>query len=193
MWQVLALALLIAVGSTAPAHAQAQAQTQTKKELVAKLLQLQQPGIENVGRALAGQTSQRVLQAAGQAIPRLAADKREAAAKDVQADVKKFYDEIEPLLRKRAVDMAPAALSSVYEERFSEDELKQVIAWLELPVSKKFQQVDGEIANTLAQKVIADTRASVEPKLKALEASLARRLGIPAAASGGAAASTPKK
>jgi hypothetical protein len=187
MWQAMAVALLVAVGSAAPAQAQ------TKKELVAKLLQLQQPGIENVGRMLAGQTSQRALQAAGQAIPRLAADKREAAAKEVQADVKKFYDEVEPMLRKRAVEMAPAALAPVYEERFSEDELKQVIAWLELPVSKKFQQVDGEIANTLAEKVVAATRTTIEPKLKALETVLAKRLGMPAASAGASAASAPKK
>ena len=187
MWQVLALALLIAVGGTAPVQAQ------TKKELVAKLLQLQQPGIENVGRGLAGQISQRAMQAAGQAIPRLAVDKREAAAKDVQADVKKFYDDVEPLLRKRAVELAPAALAPVYEERFSEDELKQVIAWLELSVSKKFQQVDAEIGNTLAQKVVAETRSSIEPKLKALESTLAKRLGMTAVPAGGSAASVPKK
>lgn len=185
MWQAIVVAVLVAVGGVG------NAQAQTKKELVAKLLLLQQTGIDNVGRALAGQTSQRVLQAAGQAIPRLAADKREAAAADVQADVKKFYDEIEPLLRKRATELAPATLGPVYEERFTEDELKQVIAWLESPVSKKFQQVDGEIANTLAQKVVADTRATIETRLKALEASLAKRLGAPATASG--SASGPKK
>ena len=186
MWQVVVMALLIAFGSAGSAQAQ------TKKELIAKLMQLQQPGIENIGRALAGQTSQRALQAAGQAIPRLPADKREAAAKDVQADVKKFYDDVEPILRKRATELAPATLAPVYEERFSEDELKTVIAWLESPVSKKFQQVDGEIGNTLAQKVVADTRGSVETKLKALEASLAKRLGIPVAPAG-SSASGPKK
>ena len=178
MWQAVVAAALIALGGAGNAQAQAPVQTQTKKEMIAKLLQLQQSGIDNVGRALAGQTSQRVLQAAGQAIPRLAADKREAAAKDVQADVKKFYDEIEPLLRKRATDLAPATLAPVYEERFNEDELKQVIAWLESPVSKKFAQIDGEIAGTLAQKVVADTRGTIEPRLKALEASLAKRLGV---------------
>ena len=186
MWQVGVMALLIAVGSAGSAQAQ------TKKELIAKLMQLQQPGIENIGRALAGQTSQRALQAAGQAIPRLPADKREAAAKDVQADVKKFYDDVEPILRKRATELAPATLAPVYEERFSEDELKTVIAWLESPVSKKFLQLDGEIGNTLAQKVVADTRGSVETKLKALEASLAKRLGIPVS-SAGSSASGPKK
>ena len=187
MWQAAIVAVLVAYGSAGSAQAQ------TKKELVAKVLQLQQGGIENVGRSLAGQTAQRALQAAGQALPRLAADKREAAAKDVQADVKKFYDDVEPVLRKRAVDLAPATLGPVYEERFDEDELKQVIAWLEAPVSKKFQQVDSEIAGTLAQKVVAETRPAIETKLKALEASLAKRLGVPVAPGAGSAASAPKK
>lgn len=186
MWPTVVAVTLLAATSTGAALAQ------TKSELVARLVALQQPGIENIGRALAGQTSQRVLQAAGQALPRVPADKREAAAKDVQADVSKFYDEIEPVLRKRASELAPATLTPLYQERFSEDELRHVIAWLESPVSKKFQQLDSEVGNTLAQKVVADTRGNMETRLKALEASLAKRLGLPAAAPAGSA-SGPKK
>jgi uncharacterized protein len=188
MWKSIALALALAVGA-------GNALAQTKKELVAKLLQVQQPGIENIGRALASQPSQRALQAAGQAMQRVPADKREALGKEIQADVKKFYDDIEPLLRKRATELAPASLAPVYEEKFSEDELKTVIAWLESPVSKKFQQIDSEIAATLAQKVVTDTRGTVEPKLKALEVTLAKRLGIspPPAIGASGSASAPKK
>lgn len=181
------------IGLLALSMAAGGAQAQTKKELAAKLLQLQQPGIENVGRALAGQVSQRALQAAAQAMPRVAADKREAVGKDVQADVKKFHDEVEPLLRDRAVKLS-ATLAPTIEERFTEDELKQVIAWMESPVSKKFAQVDRELGNALAEKVVADTRGTVEPKLKALEASLAKRLGLPVtAASAPASGPAPKK
>lgn len=186
MWRTLLTASLLAVTTAGGAQAQ------TKSELVARLVSLQQAGIENVGRALATQTSQRVLQAAGQALPRLPADKREAAAKDVQADVAKFYDEVEPILRKRAFELAPATLTPLYEERFSEDELRQVITWLESPVSRKFQQIDGDVGNTLAQKVVADTRSTIETRLKALEASLAKRLGMPVAPSTGGP-SGPKK
>jgi len=109
------------------------AQAQTKKELAAKVVQLQQAGIENVGRAIAGRTSQQVLQAAGQGLQRVAADKREAVGREVQADVKKFFEEIEPLLKKRATELAAGTLGATYEERFSEDELKQIIAWLDSP------------------------------------------------------------
>jgi uncharacterized protein len=184
------LALALAAGA-----AHAQTQTQTKKDLIAKVVQLHQQGIENVGRVIAGQTSQQMLQAAGQALPRVAADKREAVGKEIQDDVKKFYDEVEPLLKKRAVELAPASVGAAYEEKFSEDELKVIIAWLESPVSKKYAQIDRDQGNALAEKVVADTRPTIEPKLKALEASVAKRLGVsanePAASAPKAAA--PKK
>ena len=167
------LALALAAGA-------AQAQVQTKKDLIAKVVQLHQQGIENVGRVIAGQTSQQMLQAAGQALPRVAADKREAVGKEIQDDVKKFYDEVEPLLKKRAVELAPATVGAAYEEKFSEDELKVIIAWLESPVSKKYAQIDRDQGNALAEKVVADTRPTIEPKLKALEATLAKRLGVSA-------------
>lgn len=183
---LIVLAMLLGVGA---------AQAQTKKELVAKLLQLQQPGVENIGRALAGQVAQRVLQGAGQAMPRVPADKREAVGQEIQADVKKFHDEIEPLLRERALRLAPS-LAPMLEERFTEDELKQVIAWVESPVSKKFAQLDAELGKALADKVVTDSRSTVEAKLKVLEASIGKRLGLPPASGASAAkssASAPKK
>jgi uncharacterized protein len=186
IWRAVTMALLVAAGGGA--------QAQTKQELVAKLVQLQRAGIESVGRVIAGQTSQRALQAAGQQILRLPADKREAAAQDAQAVVKQFYDDLEPMLRQRSIELAPVVLTPLYEKNFSEEELKQVIAWLESPVSKKFQQVDSETGNSLAQRVVAETRRAVEPKLQALEASLAKRLrAAPADAGGVRPASAPKK
>ena len=174
IWRLAPLAALALIVAAAPAHAQ------NKKELIAKVVQLHMQGIENVGRVIAGQTSQQMLQAAGQALPRVAADKREAVGKEIQDDVKKFYDEIEPLLKKRAVELAPATVGAAYEEKFSEDELKVIISWLESPVSKKYAQMDRDQGNALAEKVVADTRPTIEPKLKALEAIVAKRLGVAA-------------
>jgi hypothetical protein len=169
----------------------AQAQAPAKKELVSRMVQAQQAGIENIGKMLAAQTSQRALAVAGRVVQRMPADKRQAAAKDVQAEVKQFYDEVEPQLRERAAKLGAPTLSPIYEERFSEDELRQIVAWLESPVSKKFQQVDAEAAKALAQKVVADMRPSVEPRLKALEKTVADRLGVQAGSA--AAASAPKR
>jgi len=171
------------------------AAAQTKKELATKLLQLQQSGVEQVGRNMAGQIAQRVLAVSGQALGRLPADKREATGREIQADVKKFYDELEPVLRKRATELAPSVATAVYEERFSEEELKQVIAWLELPVSRKFSQVDAELGNALVQKIAAETKPTVDTRLAALEQSIAKKLGLKpgSAASAPATSSAPKK
>jgi uncharacterized protein len=166
---------------------------QTKKELIAKLLALQQPGIESIGRSIAGRTAQQVMGAAGQALQQVPQDKREAVAKELQADIKKFHDDIEPMLRKKAADAAPALLGARYEEKYSEDELKQIIAWIESPVSKKFVESEGELAQSLAQKIIADTKPSIEPKMKALETTLAKRLGVNAPEASSSAASPKKK
>ncbi|HET9821536.1 MAG TPA: DUF2059 domain-containing protein [Burkholderiaceae bacterium] len=173
----------------AAALAASGAQAQTKKELATRVLAAQQAGVENIGRTIAGQTAQRVLQAVGPGLQRMPADKRDAAAKDVQAEVRKFYDEIEPILRKRAAELAPATVGAAYEERFTEDELKQILAWLESPVSKKFGQVERDLATALAEKVVADTRGTIEPRLKTLEGTISKRLGLPAAG----AASAPRK
>jgi uncharacterized protein len=183
-------ALALALGTTLATFTGGAA-AQSKKELAAKLLQLQQNGIEQIGRNMAGQIAQRVLVMSGQALGKVPADKREATAREIQADVKKFYDDIEPVLRRRATELAPGVATAVYEERFTEDELKQVIAWLELPVSRKFAQTDAELGNALVQKIATDTKPTIDARLGGLEQNIAKKLGMKPGSA--ASAPAPKK
>jgi hypothetical protein len=116
------------------------------------------------------------------------ADKREAAGKAIDGDVKKYVDEVSPVARKKALELLPKTLTPLFEEKFSEDELKTLVAWLESPVSKKFGQVQPEMQQAMGQALVGETRAIVEPKLKALQQSIGQRLGAgapqPPAASG---------
>ena len=145
----LACAALI---STAAAAAMAQgAASPAKKELVQKVLALQQAGIESIGAGLANQTANQVLQVVGQAMARVPADKREALGAELQAEVKKFFDDVAPILRASAVKNAPATIGTALEEKFSDDELKVLIAWFESPVSKKYQQLSPELQQSLGQ------------------------------------------
>ncbi|MDP2366675.1 hypothetical protein [Rhodoferax sp.] len=181
MKNVWVLALLALVGS---AHAESNA---VKKELVAKVLLLQQPAIEQAARALAERPAMLVMQQAGQALQtRVAPDKREAMGKEIQADVKKYVDEAVPLVREQAVKLAPAAIGPLLEERFTEDELKQLIGIMESPVSRKFAQMGGEMQKALVEKLVAQTKSEIEPKLKTLERSVAKRLGLPLLPAGAA-------
>lgn len=186
--RALALALPLSLGATG-ASAQAPAATPAasspaKKELVTRLLKLQQPGIESLARQLAEQPAGQLLNQAGPALQnRVAADKREATATAIRADVKKYTDEAIPLVRERAIKLAPATVGKLLEEKFSEDELRQLVALLESPVYAKYNQLSGEMQKTLLEKLVADTRPSIEPKIRVLEASVGKRLGIqPAAA-----------
>ena len=124
------------------------AQAQTKPELAQRILAAQQGSIENIGRALAAQTSQQVLEAAGQALQQVAADKRDAVGKAIEADVKRCYDDVEPVLKTTAVKLAPGTVGTLLEEKFSEDELKQILAWVDSPTSRKYQQITGDMQQT---------------------------------------------
>ena len=186
-WMIWTL-LVLATG------AQAQS-TPAKKELVARLLLLQQPAIEQLAQALALRPAEQMLQQAGLALQsQVPADKREAIANEIQADVKKYADETVPLVRERAVKLAPSTVGVLLEEKFSEDELKQLIAIMESPVNRKFQQLGGDMQKALMEKLVAETQGTVQPKVKALEQTIGKRLGLPApAAAASKAAKAPAK
>lgn len=152
-----------------------------KKELVRKILIQQQPGIEGLARNLVEQPAAQMMQSAGRALQQVAPEKRDAAGKAIEADVRKYVDESVPLVRDRAVKLAPSTMGTMLEERFTEDELKQLLAWLESPVNKKYAQMGPEIQGGFQQKLVADARPMIEPRLQALEAKVRTNLGLPAA------------
>jgi len=182
---------------TAPAASAPLPSSPAKKELVQKLLVLQQPGIESIARNMVEQPAMRMFQAAGQALQqKVPAEKREAVGKSIEADIRKYVDESVPIVRERAIKLAPSTIGTMLEERFTEDELKQLVAWLESPVNKKYSQVGPEMQNGFMKKLVEESRPLVEPRLQALESKVRASLGVPAgepAASAPAKAATPAK
>jgi hypothetical protein len=174
--------------------AQAQgAASPAKKELVQKLLALQQPGIEAAARGMVERPAAMMLQEAGRMVQtQFPADKREALGKTIEADAKRYVEEAFPPVRERALKLAPSTLGAALEEKFSEDELKQLIAWFESPVNKKFQQASGEMQNNFMQKLAAEARPLIEPKLQTLEQRMRSTLGVPAAGAPAEGAAAPK-
>ena len=158
------------------------ASTPAKKELVARVLVLQQGAIEQTAQAIVERPAVQLQQQAGMALQtRVAPDKREAAAKNVQADLKKYVDEVGPLVRQQAVKLAPSTVGALLEEKFTEAELKELIGIIESPVNRKFTQMGAELQKALGEKLVAQTQATVAPKVKALEQAIVAHLGLPAA------------
>jgi uncharacterized protein len=85
-----------------------------KKELVQKLLQLQQPALEGAARNLVERPAAQMMQQAGEVLQtQIPADKREAIGKSIEADVKRYVDEAYPLVRERAIKLAPSTVGVV--------------------------------------------------------------------------------
>ena len=133
-----------------------------------------------MARSLAEQPAMQIMQQAGQALQRLPAERREAVARDIEADLRKYAEEAVPIVSARAVKLAPGTIGPLLEERLSEDELRQVIAMLESPVIRKFQGMAGDMQKALTEKLVAETKPDIEPKVRAMQQVVAKRLGLPA-------------
>ena len=96
-----------------------------KKELVQKILASQQTALDDMARNVAEQPARQLAGGARsiivQAVPE---DKREATAKQVDAEIRKYLDAATPIVRASATKLSQSAIGPLFEERFSEDELK---------------------------------------------------------------------
>jgi uncharacterized protein len=175
---LMAAAVATSAQAQAPAASASAPVSAAKKALVAKVLQLQQPGIEAMARAMVEQPAAQLMQQVSMVLrSRVPADQREALARDIQADLKKYVDETTPSVRERAVRLAPSTIGAVLEQKLTEEELKQVIAILESPANRKFQALGGEMQRAISEKLVAESRSDVQPKIQAMEQSIGRRLG----------------
>ena len=176
MYKKLLIALFAVPFIALPVSAQT---SPAKKALVTRILKVQQPGIEGMSRAMVERPAVELMNRAGAELQdRVAADKREALGKVIQADVKKYLDETTPLVTNSANKLAPTTIGTFLEEKFTEEELKQIAVFLESPAVSKYQKLSGDMQKVLLEKVLADTRATVEPKVAALEQTVVKRLGI---------------
>lgn len=183
----IAIAAALALAGMAQAQTSAQAPaaapaapaaptSEAKKALVARVLQLQQPGIEMMARQLAEQPARQLLQRAGQALQAVPADRREALARDIEADARKYAEDATPIVVSRAVQLAPSTIGALLEERLTEQELREVVGILESAAHLKFQSLGGEMQRAIGEKLVAETRGEVGPKVQALEQAVAARL-----------------
>ncbi|UJW79902.1 hypothetical protein [Hydrogenophaga sp. SL48] len=190
----LALALVLVTGGAhaqstpapaAPASASAPAPSSpAKKELVQRVLKLQQSGIERLATAMTEEPAVVLVERASMMIAaNVPKERQEAISKEIQADVQKYLKDTVPQVRKSAQQLAPSTIGAVLESKFSEEELRQVVAVMESPAYAKYQQLSGEMQQTLQAKLVDDTRATVEPRVQALEKTLGDRLRVATQAS----------
>jgi len=193
-----ALIAFAAVGVAGTAAAQTAPATPTspaKKELVQRLMRLQQSDVESFARYVVERPAAQMMRDAEMAMKQQAApqEKREAAARAIEAEVKKYVDESYPIVRDRAVKLAPSTIGATFEAKMTEDELKQLIAWLESPTAKKYQPLAVEVRNNFSQKLVAEMPPILDPKLMALDGRIRTILGVPPAGAPAGPAAPPAR
>lgn len=148
-----------------------------KKELVQKILASQQTALDDMARSVAESPARQLAGVARQILAQgVPEDKRDATAKQVDAEIKKYIEGATPIVRTSATKLSQSVVGPMMEDKFTEDELKQLVTMLESPVLKKYQSSLPDMSNALLEKVVADARPQVTPKLQAAEGSIRKIL-----------------
>jgi hypothetical protein len=165
------IAVLTMVGAayaqtSAPANAQT-AISPVKEKLIQRILQLWH--VESVGETMLRQP---IFEADRQARSlmqgRTTPDLQTAALKGIHEDANAFFKETSPIVLDSAKRLIPSTVVPLLAEKFTEEELRQIIAILESPVKAKFEALIPEIKQALEAKITADSSSTIQPKLAAL-------------------------
>lgn len=166
-----ALAILLACSATFAQQADSQ-----KKELASKIVGLQQ-GAE-MDQLSAQLTNQAVGPMVAKWAPRLQAEVPEARRKEVtdklNEELNKFREDTFAIIRGKASQVSTDTMVPMYAERFSEEELKQLMAFFDSPVVKKYQAALPEMLNSLIQKLVETVKSDVQTRTAAFDATAAK-------------------
>jgi hypothetical protein len=164
------------------------AMAQDKAAFVQQFVDMQRPSLESMARGLVEQPVAGIAVSGRQYLQtQVPLYKREAAGKAADAEHKKYFDDAYPIVRDKALQLGAAEIGPMMDQNFSEEELKQMFAWFNSPVNKKLAEVNQRLMPGLLEKLAAETRPAIEPKLIALERNVATALGAPVNPPGAAA------
>ena len=168
-------ASVVTAHAAEPAKAPASAASPAKIELAKRVAQLAHS--DAIAMAMLQRPVADAMQQANAVLQgRVAADKQAAALKDISAEAKKFLDENSPVVQKSAEKLIPTTIVPLLAERFTEDELRQIIAMLESPLKKKYEALLPEMEKALGEKVAKEVGPTIDPKLTDLKQRIGLRL-----------------
>ena len=175
----------------------AMAQTADPKlEWATKVVALQQgPELDRLVNQLADSAAQEVLQAwAPRLQSNVSKEKMEQARENLNAELKKYFDDVFKAINAKTGKVSTDALVPVYMQKFSLEELKQLVGFFESPAVKKYQAAAPELGNVFVQQLIEATRADVVARGKLFDEAAQKIVGSsPASGTTGKSKPAPKK
>ena len=179
---------IAAVALATTVHAQT---ADPKLEWANKAVALQQgPELERLVSQLADSATQDILQNWGPKLQSDVAPAKMGQAKDsLNAELKKYFDAVSKTIGDKVTKVSEVALVPAYMERFSLDELKQLVAFFDSPVIKKYQSAAPELSSLFVRQLIEETRTDVIARGRQFDDAAAKIIATAPAA--GAAATKP--
>jgi hypothetical protein len=107
---------------------------------------------------------------------RVSAAKQEATLREIATDIQKYVDEATPTVRANALRLKAPTVGPLLAQNFSDDELRQLIALLESPVKKKFESLVPQFERAFGERLAAESRAVVDPKLQTMTQNVGLKL-----------------
>lgn len=167
-----------------------------KLEWATKFVALQQgPELDRLVNQLADSAAQDVLQAwAPKLQSNVSKEKMEQARDSLNVELKKYFDDVYKTISAKTGKVSADALVPVYMQRFSLEELKQLVGFFESPAVKKYQAAAPELGNTFVQQLVEATRTDVAARGKQFDEAALKIIGNPPATSqSGKSKPAPKK
>jgi len=171
---VIALSLLV---GTAQAQQAQNADSAEKQKLIQQVLHLWH--VENIGLSMLQEpVAESLRQARSLMQGRASAERQAAAMKEINEDAKKFLEETTPIVTANAEKLVPTTVAPLLAEKFTTEELRQIVAILESPVKAKFEALVPEMQKTLGEKIAAQSAAQINPKLETLKQQIGARMRV---------------
>lgn len=166
-----AVAMALEFGLLVPASAQTATPITTtfasdaKRDLASKLVALQRgPEMERMTLQLTTGAIQPLIAKWGPKLETMPVAKQEKARDQLNAELKVLGDGIRKMLEDQMNKSAETSLLPAYMDRFSEDEMRQLVTLFEAPAFKKYQSVSPELADIWIKDVMDSARGAVVEK-----------------------------
>ncbi len=171
------LTALLVAGCTFSAISQAQT-ADPKLEWATKVVALQQPDLDNLVGQLVGTAAQDIVAGWAPRFDSAVPKARQAkATEEFNAELAKFATDANKIISAKVGQANTESLIPAYMERFSLDELKQLAAFFESPVIKKYKAATPELVDVFVKKLVASTQPDIQARAKQFDVAAGKIVG----------------
>ena len=175
--------LAIAAMATLAGNVQAQAISDEKQKLIQRIFASWHP--EDVPVMMVQRRATDAMQQSRIALQgKVPNEKRDATLRDIATDVQKYVDDVTPIAKDSAKRQLNPVIAPLLAQNFTEEELKQIVALMESPVKKKFEQFIPQAEKAIGTKVAEETHVAIDAKGQAMTQSVGLKLRAAVMATG---------